>query len=298
MKTTGVIIARFQTPYLHEGHKYLLNEIRSKHNKVVVVLGVSPVKGSRRNPFDFYTREKLLKQFAPELVVLPLSDHPLDETWSQQLDTLLQNTFPRESFILYGSRDCFIPYYSGRLQVVALPELGEHSATAIRNENGDKVLDTEDFRMGINYALQNTYSKVYPTVDIAVLKDNDTMVLLGKKHNAPQWRFPGGFTDPEDDNYETAARRELQEECGDVEINNMQYVGSAKIDDWRYRSEADKIITLFFKTQWVFGNATANDDLKELEWFPVNELHSMMQNGTIAKEHHILVNLLLKNLGK
>lgn len=296
MKATGVIIARFQTPYLHEGHKYLIDEIRLKHNKVVVVLGVSPVKGSRRNPFDFYTRERLLKQYAPELMVLPLSDHPSDETWSKNLDTLLQNTFPSESFILYGSRDSFMPYYKGQLQKVALPEFGEHSATAIRNENSDKVLDSVDFRMGINYAFQNTYSKVYPTVDIAVLKEGDTQVLLGKKYNAPEWRFPGGFTDPTDDNYETAARRELQEECGDLEINAMQYVGSAKIDDWRYRSEEDKIMTLFFKTQWVFGHAKANDDLKELDWFPVKELQAMMQQGTIVKEHHVLVNLLLSNL--
>jgi len=296
MKATGVIIARFQTPYLHEGHKYLIDEIRSKHNKIVIVLGVSPVKGSRRNPFDFYTRERLLKQYAPELMVLPLSDHPSDETWSKNLDTLLQNTFPSESFILYGSRDSFMPYYKGHLQTVALPEFGEHSATAIRNENSDKVLDSVDFRMGINYAFQNTYSKVYPTVDIAVLKEGDTQVLLGKKHNAPEWRFPGGFTDPTDDNYETAARRELQEECGDLEINAMQYVGSAKIDDWRYRSEEDKIMTLFFKTQWVFGHEKANDDLKELGWFPVKELQAMMQQGAIVKEHHVLVNLLLSNL--
>ncbi len=298
MKATGVIIARFQTPYLHEGHKYLIDEIRSKHNKIVVVLGVSPVKGSRRNPFDFYTRERLLKQFAPDLMVLPLSDHPSDTTWSKNLDTLLQNTFPSESFILYGSRDSFLPYYSGHLQVVALPEFGEHSATAIRNDNSDKVLDSTDFRMGINYAFQNTYSKVYPTVDIAVLKDGDTQVLLGKKANAPEWRFPGGFTDPADDSYETAARRELQEECGDLEVNAMQYIGSAKIDDWRYRSEEDKIMTLFFKTQWVFGHPKANDDLKELGWFPVNELQAMMQQGTIVKEHHVLVNLLLSNLTK
>lgn len=296
MKATGVIIARFQTPYLHDGHKYLLDEIRSKHNKVVVVLGISPVKGSKRNPFDFYTRERMLKQYAPDLMVLPLSDHPSDETWSKNIDTLLQNTFPSEPFILYGSRDCFIPYYSGSLQVVALPEYGEHSATAIRNDNSDKVLESTDFRMGINYAYQNTYSKVYPTVDIAVLKDSDTQVLLGKKSNAPQWRFPGGFADPGDDTYEAAARRELQEECGDVEVNAMQYVGSAKIDDWRYRSEADKIVTLLFKTQWVFGNAQANDDLKELAWFPVKELSAMMQQGNIVKEHHVLVNLLLKNL--
>jgi bifunctional NMN adenylyltransferase/nudix hydrolase len=296
MKTTGVIIARFQTPYLHEGHKYLLDEIRSKHNKVVVVLGVSPVKGSRRNPFDFYTREKLLKQFAPELVVLPLSDYPSDAVWSSALDALLQNTFPFESFILYGSRDCFIPYYSGHFQVVALPEVGEHSATAIRDANSDKVLDSIDFRMGINYAYQNTYSKLYPTVDIAVLKENNTQVLLGKKPNATQWRFPGGFSDPSDETYEAAARRELQEECGAIEVSTMQYVGSARIDDWRYRAEEDKIMTILFKTQWVYGKEQANDDLKELAWMAVDELPDMLQKEEITKEHHVLVHMLLNNL--
>src|SRR5215831_16168394 len=199
MKTTGVIIARFQTPYLHEGHKHLLHEIRVKHNRIIVVLGVSPVKGSRRNPFDFYTREKMLKQYAPELVVLPISDHPSDAAWSRQLDNLLTSAFPHETFILYGGRDSFIPFYSGRMQVHALPGLPEFSATAIRNESSDKALDTTDFRMGVNYACQNEYEKVYPTVDIAVLKDNRSKLLLGKKHQADHWRFPGGFADPSDE---------------------------------------------------------------------------------------------------
>ncbi len=134
---------------------------------------------------------------------------------AKHLDTLLQNTFPSESFILYGSRDCFIPYYSGHLQVVALPEYGEHSATAIRNENSDKVLDSTDFRMGINYAYQNTYSKVYPTVDIAVLKEGDTQVLLGKSTMHHNGASPVGLLILQTIHYEAAARRELQEECGD-----------------------------------------------------------------------------------
>lgn len=295
MKTTGVIIARFQTPYLHEGHKYLVNEIRAKHNKVIVVLGVSPVKGSRRNPFDFYTREKLLKQYAPELLVLPLSDHPDDGVWSEHLDRLLHEAFPQEPFVLYGSRDCFIPYYSGRFPVVALPEFGDHSATAIRDANSDKVLESTDFRMGINYAYHNTYEKVYPTVDIAVLRNNGAEVLLGKKHGVMQWRFPGGFADPADSSYEAAAARELQEECGELITGPMEYVGSAQIDDWRYRSEADKIMTLFFKTDFVDGQAKASDDLGEVAWFSTASLLSMMAAGAIAAEHDVLVNMLVKS---
>ncbi len=296
MKTTGVIIARFQTPYLHEGHIYLLNEIQAKHNKTVIIIGVSPVKGSQRNPFDFYTREKMLKQYRPDLVILPLRDQASDTVWSHQLDELLQNTFPKESFVLYGSRDSFIPAYSGKFPTAALAAQEGFSATDIRDANADKVLDTADFRFGINYACQNTYSKVYPTVDIAILKEKGTQVLLGKKHFTSQWRFPGGFADPTDDNFEAAAKREMAEECGDIETGNMQYVGSARIDDWRYRQEPDKILTLFYKTELVYGEPKAADDLADLAWFPVQELIDMMESEQIAKEHYVLIKLLLKNI--
>jgi bifunctional NMN adenylyltransferase/nudix hydrolase len=296
MKATGVILARFQTPYLHEGHVYLLQQIQAKHNKVVVVLGVSPVKGSRRNPFDYNTREKMLKQYSENLIILPLPDHASDKAWSLQLDTLLQDTFPEESFVLYGSRDCFIPYYSGRLATEELPELGHHSATALRDAYADKTLVSEDFRIGINYAYHSVYPKVYPTVDIAVVKDNATWVLMGQKPGMDQWRFPGGFTDPEDDSYEVAALRELKEECGDLETGKITYIGSAKIDDWRYRSEADKIITSFYKAEYVSGNIQAKDDLVHIDWIRVDSLQQMIQDGRIVREHIPLIQLFLQSL--
>src|SRR5215467_7350376 len=142
MNSTGVIIARFQTPYLHEGHRHLLEQLKAKHHKVVVVLGVSPVKGTKRNPFDFYTREKLIKATYPDFVVLPLADHPSNETWSLNLDELLCQCFPNEDFVLYGSRNSFIPFYSGSMPVEELQEQGDHSSTSIRDEYADKVLDS------------------------------------------------------------------------------------------------------------------------------------------------------------
>jgi len=74
------------------------------------------------------------------------------------------------------------------------------------------------------------------------------------KHAATEWRFLGGFADASDENYEAAANRELTEECGSVETGKMQYIGSAKIDDWRYRNEADKIITLFLIQRFCLSN--------------------------------------------
>ncbi len=55
---TAVIIARFQTPHLHEGHKQLIGMVKENHAKLIILLGVSPIMSSRKNPYDYYTREK------------------------------------------------------------------------------------------------------------------------------------------------------------------------------------------------------------------------------------------------
>src|SRR5579871_469366 len=217
MKKIGVIIARFQSPYLHEGHKTLIQQVKKNHNKAVIVLGVSPVLASRKNPLDFHTRERMIKREYSDIVVLPLSDHPLDTKWSRNLDTLLSDSFPGAEFRLYGSRDSFIPHYSGRFETVELPETNSTSATLIREKISDQVLDSQEFRIGIIYAYANTYLKVYATVDIAVFKDNKTEILLGRKNIDNKWRLLGGFSDPTDESYEDAAKRELTEECGPIE---------------------------------------------------------------------------------
>lgn len=294
MNKTAVVIARFQTPFLHPGHRLLLDGIAARHHRTVVVLGVSPVKGGKRNPYDFYTRERMLKAAYPNLFVLPLPDHPSDAAWSNSLDALLAQTFPGESFLLYGGRNSFIAAYSGKLPVEELPEQSGHSATAIRTALSDKVLSSEDFRLGINYACQNRYAKVYPTVDVALFKEERSYLLLGRKLGRPEWRLPGGFADAGDADFESAARRELCEECGGVETTAMHYIGSAKIDDWRYRSEEDKIITMLFAADLVYGHPEAGDDLERVQWFAVDGLERMMDEGRIAKEHHALMLLLLQ----
>ena len=291
---TGVIIARFQTPYLHEGHIDLLTQVKEKHNKLIVVQGVGPITGSRRSPYDYYTREKMIKTAYQDVVVLPLSDHPSDRTWSVNLDQLLSSAFPNEQFVLYGSRDSFIPYYSGRNATVDLPEHGDYSATELRSQYADKVFDSRDFRAGILYAYHNQYKKVYPTVDIAVFRHDRSEILLGKKSINNKWRLVGGFTDPEDDGYETAAKRELTEECGAIEVGELTYETSARIDDWRYRHEVDKITTILFSCDYQYGEPEAQDDIEDLAWFAVTDLPMMIEHQEISEEHLGLFNHLIR----
>lgn len=270
---------------MHDGHKAIIEKVRQKHSKTVIVLGISPALGSRRNPLDFPTREKMIKKTYPELVVLPLSDHPLDARWSANLDRLLADTFPASQFKLYGGRDSFIKYYSGNNEVYELTESSEHNSTEIRQKNGDKVIDSEDFRNGIIYAYSNTYLKVYPTVDIAVFRNNKTEILLGKKNIDHKWRLMGGFADPTDESYEATALRELKEECGDIQTTEMRYEGSFNVNDWRYKREADKIITCLFTTEFISGEPEGSDDIAEVSWFPLEKLPEMMKDSRTAEEH-------------
>ncbi|HZY80403.1 MAG TPA: NUDIX domain-containing protein [Cyclobacteriaceae bacterium] len=294
MSTIGVIIARFQTPYLHEGHKALINSVKTNHNKIVIVLGISPVLGSRRNPLDFHTRERMIKKEYNDLVVLPLPNHPIDSQWSQNLDQLLSNTFPGASFRLYGSRDSFIPFYSGKFSTEQLAETGSYSSTILRDKISDRVLDSEEFRTGIIYAYSNTYLKVYPTVDIAVFRNKKTEILLGMKTIDKKWRLLGGFSDPTDDNYEMAAKRELTEECGEIDTTPMQYEGSFRVADWRYMNESDKIITTLFSTDFVSGNPKGSDDIADVKWFPLREVEEMMLVKLTASEHFPQLSTLIK----
>lgn len=288
---TGVIIARFQTPYLHEGHIDLIEKVKENHNKLIIVLGISPVPG-RKNPYDYYTREKMIKKEYNNVIILPLSDHPCDAVWSENLDNLLSGVFPTEQFKLYGSRDSFITYYSGKFETIELPEHGDYSATELRRQYEDQIFDSKDFRAGILYAYHNQYKKVYPTMDVAVFRSEKQEILLGRKANSTKWRLVGGFADPEDENYEAAARRELLEECGQIEVGDMTYETSMKIDDWRYRSEADKIITLLFSCDLQYGTPEAHDDIAEVKWFMLDNIENLIANGQFSDEHTELIRFL------
>ncbi|MEM0939217.1 MAG: NUDIX hydrolase [Bacteroidota bacterium] len=257
--------------------------------KSLFLLGISPIKG-KRNPFDYYTRERMLKSKFGELVVLPLKDRPEDLKWSKNIDHLLNETFPGETFILYGSRDSFIPYYTGSFSTMELPAGRVNiTATEIRNQYADKIFDSIDFRAGIIYGLHNQYLKVYPTVDIAIFRNNRSQVLLAQKAINDKWRFIGGFTDPSGESYELAALRELKEEVGPIEVSDMTYETSLRMDDWRYQSEEDKIITLFFTCDFISGIPTAKDDIATVKRFKLSEIIE----SEFSPEHTKLLKLLI-----
>lgn len=284
----GIIIGRFQVPKLHEAHIDLIQSVINKHPKVVIFLGLSPCKTTHNNPLDFEARKQMILEVFSHVNVLYIKDEPSDETWSKKLDNQINDLIgPTQKVVLYGGRDSFIPHYKGKHSTIELEPTCFVSGSEIRREITNKVKSSADFRAGVIWAVGNQYPMPFTAVDIAIV-DDKWRVLLAKKSNETQYRFIGGFADTNSNCFEDDAIRETQEETG-LEVSHPVYIGSAKIQDWRYRNEVNKIKTLLFVVSHVFGSPKANDDISEVKWFSIKDL----RKEDLVKEHGVLLDMFL-----
>jgi len=302
----GVIIARFQTTELHAGHRALLDEVTSKHRHVLVVLGVARTYvPTFNNPLDVERRAEMVRQRYPNVRVVSHRDCRSNGLWSENLDKLILEAFPNETdATLYGSRGSFIPSYKGRFRCVELPEAALISATELRQEAVDHPALTREFRAGMVYTATTRPPLVFQTVDVAIVDADRERVLLGsKREDEGDLRFIGGFVDGADPSLEVAARREAFEETGGIELADFRYMGSLKIDDWRYRNARDSIMTAFFVATHVFGAPKASDDLDgSCQWYNFVPGFATSATGTSAtsleprlvEEHRPLLRMLVK----
>ena len=134
------------------------------------------------------------------------------------------------------------------------------------------------------------YPTAFHTVDIIATRnvestvDGNLEVLLGRKHNATDWVFIGGFVEPTQ-TAEAAALRELHEETN-VFVENekrLAYLGSLFIDDARYKDSCHKITTSLFTIRLTSEEGTAakgGDDIEIIGWFKINEVSERLS------EHH------------
>lgn len=276
MKKVGVVIGRFQVASLHAGHMHLLEWAKQQSDVLVVLIGTSKAQHSLRNPLPYAYRKEMLERAFPSAHVLEKPNHASDAEWSREVDELLEANFPNCSVMLYGSRDSFKSSYSGKFAVTTIPEVSLVSATDKRLAPQAYTCG-ESFRAGMIEQARLRHPTSYQTVDIAVMKytaNKPQQILLGRKPTdlPGLWRLPGGFVEPEDASLEGAASRELSEEVPGILTHEFTYLGSYRIDDYRYRHETDKILTALFMTYVMGGRVQAGDDLAEVAWFSLEDV--------------------------
>jgi len=290
----GVIVARFQVHQLHEGHIKLIDMVCSNHKKVIIFLGVSVIPNTKSNPLDFATRKIMIQEQYPDIIILPLKDQRSNEKWSEILDSEIKIPFGNRTALLYGSRDSFIPYYSGKYSVTELVTDVFYSGTEARNKVSREILSSSDFRCGVIHATYAQFPITYPTVDVVAV-NNKGQILLGKKPNENNYRFIGGFVDRTDANWENAAKREFSEETGGCEIDNLEYVASRQIKDWRYAKTECGIMTTLFVGTFIYGSIKPSDDIASLHWVYLKDIDVKKD---VMEEHQELFVELINKLTK
>lgn len=134
-KQTAIIIGRFQVPYLHLGHIYLISHALQNYGRTVIFLGESPYR-NERNPYSPYERKKMIEKvfgnFNEGLSFFVLHDEPdNDEKWSNIIDGVLSYY---SNPVLLHSRDSFKDHYKGKYPLVEIPELPGYSGTEVRKQ--------------------------------------------------------------------------------------------------------------------------------------------------------------------
>ena len=172
--SVGVIVGRFQVPDLHEGHKGIIEEVQENHAKVLIVLGVAPIKATKNNPLDFKARQKMIETAFPNVDVVYAVDQADNQVWVTKVEEIIeQNCPPLKSITLYGSRDSFIDTYKlagGKFPTKELLPRFIISGTQERDLASLKVKETSDFRRGVAWATGNRFPTSYQAVDIAIVK--------------------------------------------------------------------------------------------------------------------------------
>ena len=268
----GVIIGRFQTNALHQGHRDLVNFALENHKKVIILLGMSKLPDTTKNPLDFTSRKLMIQKEFPTVNILPISDRKTNERWSEDVDNIVAIPYGEKKTVIYGSRDSFIPYYYGIHDVIELEPSETYNATNIRKEVARETLDSTDFRAGVIYSTFNHKPEIKPFVN-TIVQNFKGEILLGKYKDEDTYHLLGDFVRDNDDNIEQTSSRTLNEVTShNININNIRYIKSCKFTDWRHKGESSSIITTIMLADYNFGiSISALKDL-ETKWVKVQDL--------------------------
>jgi cytidyltransferase-like protein len=106
----ALVVGRFQ-PF-HNGHYNNILTAKTLADRVLVLIGSAQESGTERNPFDYATREKLIKDvFGDEVIIRPLNDltneNDIGAHWGAYLlDQVKFHMGKIPEIMVYGDEDC------------------------------------------------------------------------------------------------------------------------------------------------------------------------------------------------
>jgi len=277
----GAVVGRFQLSDLHDGHGFLIDTVVNNHKKVIILLGVTRALGtpenpvripSRENVLDFTSRQYMIQEIYPNVIVVPIQDKNSNEIWSEAVDQKIREVFPNEKVLLYGGRDSFIPCYHGKFDTKALDPEIYISATEVRNSVSKEVLKSSDFRSGQIYHAYQQTPVLYTNYKIAVQEDDKILFCIineiGVKKS--KFRLLEGLAGINDQSIEVGAKRVLGNLIGNLEVDTQYEMSKSKIE---FGNKTHRVMNLLITAKKNWGSIKPQGNFT-FQWFSIKDLES------------------------
>ena len=134
----GITVGRFQT--FHNGHKFMIDKAVALCDSVGVFIGSSQESGTAKNPFDYATRERLLKKiYGGAVQVYPLPDIGVgnNSRWGDYvIDNVIERFGETPDLLVSGKEDRRIDWFDSikalTIAELYVPKIIDISATQMR----------------------------------------------------------------------------------------------------------------------------------------------------------------------
>jgi hypothetical protein len=290
----GVVIGRFQIDYLHQGHVHLIREANKEHLRLLILVGVSPNTGTKKEPLPYLARQQMIKAAFPDAIILPLPDQPGDDrAWSVLVDQMISSVAPSEPATLYGSRDSFIPVYTGKYKTKTIEPLPYASASNIRESLSQSIEDHHLFRRGVIYGVYNRSS--IPIIEVQGAfwrKDQGKNIHLLVVKDKSGWRLPGrqpalSHQSPDETLWKLAydLGMEVQAERNPLGYKTTCLVVPGNPPTW----------VILRSAQYIFGGATIKRLYEDYIWVDITAPPPSFEGST--KENINLILAAARTLG-
>jgi nicotinamide mononucleotide adenylyltransferase len=199
---TGVLIGKFQVPYLAEHHKKIISTVHSECENALIFLLVPQIKYSKRNPMSFDHRKEIIQSFIDSLPskkgfstqFAVIDEHKYAASFFKHLDNLIKTWHQRKTVpvIYYGgdAEEVFVEYNGAyEKKNVGWYEVKE-SASAIRAKFTRQNAKVDpDYGMGVLDAVWNAPNNTLTFV-IPIIVNSNGYVLMVKHTGEFKWGLP------------------------------------------------------------------------------------------------------------
>ena len=311
----GVLIGRFQVPEPHEGHRFLINEIKSNCDKLVILLGSANRARSIRNPYTYEERKAAVLRLFPDVLVAPLNDYKYsDAQWRADvvytINTIVAERYNNVEVVLFGHKK------DGNDYLDWFPQYNYQNITSDIDVSGTEVRrsiekllptavqeDIEYFRkeaeLFANYPYPETLS--FMCGDPVVECDGHILVVQRGGHpGRGSWALPGGFKNRNETMLD-AAIRELVEETN-LRVPEKVLRGSivsTRLFDSPTRGSGIPRTTLAVHirikrdSDGKLPRVSAGYDAKKAEWVP---LYDVLNKLPMHDDHKDIVSILTNTI--